>query len=102
MAIVITDGTRYISGVTPGTKGVKTENAAEAYEFTDTNEAIQYMQSDKGFTFYFYVYDTVTQKIVWKWLDPEEAARIREAKAVWKAAMKKNGLEKKRKIYRKE
>ena len=102
MAIVITDGTRYISGVTPGSKGVKIENAAEAYEFTDANEAIQYMQSDKGFTFYFYVYDTVTQKIVWKWLDPEEAARIREAKAVWKEAMKKNGLEKKRKIYRKE
>lgn len=102
MAIVITDGTRYISGITPESKGVKIENAAEAYEFTDANEAIQYMQSDKGFTFYFYVYDTVTQKIVWKWLDPEEAARIREAKAVWKEAMKKNGLEKKRKIYRKE
>ena len=37
MAIVITDGTRYISGVTPGSKGAKIENAAEAYEFTDAN-----------------------------------------------------------------
>lgn len=101
MAIIITDGTRYISGVTPESKGVKTENAAEAYEFTDANEAIQYMQSDKAFTLYYYVYDTVTQKIVWKWLEPEEVARIRAAKAVWKEAAKENGLRKKNKIHRK-
>ena len=98
MAIVITDGTRYISGVTPGSKGVKIENAAEAYEFTDANAAIQYMQSDKAFTLYYYVYDTVTQKIVWKWLEPEEVARIRAAKAVWKEAAKENVLRKKNKI----
>ena len=97
MAIVITDGTRYISGVTPGSKGAKIENAAEAYEFTDANAAIQYMQSDKAFTLYYYVYDTVTQKIVWKWLEPEEVARIRAAKE----AAKENGLRKKNKIHRK-
>ncbi len=94
MAIVITDGTRYISGVTPGSKGVKIENAAEAYEFTDANAAIQYMQSDKAFTLYYYVYDTVTQKIVWKWLEPEEVARIRAAKAVMERSSKREWAKK--------
>lgn len=101
MAIVITDGTRYIQ-YTENQTWRLTENAEDAYQFDDANTAVNYMQDNKQFTIFYYAWDTETQKIVWQWMEPEEAKRIAEAGQIWQGALAQYGLKKKKhKIKRK-
>ena len=79
MAIVITNGIYYIKYTDTGATK-KTTDINLAYQFLSTYEAISGMKKAKGKTKSFYVYDTSTQRILWRWMTEEEKAEARRNK----------------------
>lgn len=79
MAIVITNGTHYIRYTETGaTKKISDINLA--YQFPSIYEAISGMRKAKGKTKGFYVYDTLTQHILWRWMTEEEKEQAKKDK----------------------
>lgn len=79
MAIVITNGTHYIRYTDTGaTKKISDINLA--YQFPSIYEAISGMRKAKGKTKGFYVYDTLTQRILWRWMTEEEKEQAKKDK----------------------
>ena len=79
MAIVITNGTYYIWYTKTGaTKKVSDINLA--YQFPTVAEAIKGMKKAEKKTQNYYVFDTLTQRILWKWMTPSEIIEARENK----------------------
>lgn len=79
MAIVITNGNYYIAYTDTGATK-KTKDINNAYQFSTVNEAIKGMKKAEGQTKKYYVFDTLTQHILWKWLTQEEIEEIRRNK----------------------
>ncbi len=77
MAIVITNGICFIRYADTGATK-KTSDISLAYQFPNVNEAIKGMKQAKGKTKGYYVYDTHTQHIVWKWMTKEERLEARK------------------------
>lgn len=76
MAIVITNGTKYITYNENG--GTMTTHKIEnAFQFENVNEAVKRMKKAEGKTRKYYVYDTETQYVLWKWMTEEEIEEIR-------------------------
>lgn len=76
MAIVITNGDRYITYNKNG--GTMTTRKIEnAYQFENVKEAVKGMKKAEGKTRKYYVYDTETQYVLWKWMTAEEIEEIR-------------------------
>lgn len=71
MAYVITNGTVFVKYNENG-KTLKTENIEEAFQFASISSAIKGMKKAKKKTKNFYVYDTFTNHIIWKWLSQQE------------------------------
>lgn len=71
MAIVITNGTHYIY-LNKNGKHRKTSEYSKAYKYDDASLAIQYMHHAPAKTKGYFVYDTETKKIIWKWLSDKE------------------------------
>lgn len=71
MAIVITNGTYYIRYTDTGATK-KTSDINMAYQFPTASNAISGIKKAKGKTKDFYVFDTLTQRILWRWMTEEE------------------------------
>lgn len=79
MAIVITNGNYYIWYTSTGaTKKVSDINLA--YQFSTVSDAIKGMKKAEGQTKNYYVFDTLSQKILWKWMTQEELDEVRKSK----------------------
>ena len=79
MAIVITNGDRYITYNKNG--GTMTTRKIEnAYQFENVKEAVKGMKKAEGKTRKYYVYDTETQYVLWKWMTAEEIEEMRTCK----------------------
>lgn len=79
MAIVITNGNYYICYTKTGaTKKVTDINLA--YQFKTVDQAINGMKKAEGQTKNYYVFDTLTQRILWKWMTQEELDEMRKRK----------------------
>lgn len=65
MALIVTNGCKYI--MYRGNQTKKTYDPSEAYQFADVEEAIQGMEQAPAKTEHYYVYDTDTEQIVWRW-----------------------------------
>lgn len=65
MAIIITNGYKYIMYQDNQTK--KTYSIAEAYQFADVEEAIKGLEHAPAKTKHYYIYDTDSEQIVWRW-----------------------------------
>lgn len=79
MPIVITNGTYFIRYTDIGaTKKISDINLA--YQFHSIYEAINGMRKAKGKTKGFYVYDTLTQRILWRWMTEEEKEQAKKDK----------------------
>lgn len=79
MAIVITNGKHFIRYTDTGATK-KTTDINSAYQFVSTYEAIQGMKKAKGKTKGFYVFETLTQRILWRWMTEEEKTEARKNK----------------------
>lgn len=79
MAIVITNGTYYINYTDTGATK-KTADINSAYKFSTVNEAIRGMKKAEKRTENYFVFDTLTQRILWKWMTEKEIKEIRENK----------------------
>lgn len=77
MAIVITNGTNYIKYSETG-KTIKTTNINSAYKFLSVAEAIKGMIKAPGKTRNCYVFDTLNQRILWKWMTPDEILEVKK------------------------
>lgn len=88
MAIVITNGLYYIKYNETGGI-VKTKNIDEAFQYEDVDHAVKKIKKAKGKTKGYYIYDTCTKYILWRWMTDEEITEMREGKK----------YKKKRKIY---
>ena len=76
MAIVITNGTKYITYNENG--GTMTTHKIEnAFQFKNVNEAVKGMKKAERKTRKYYVYDTETQYVLWKWMTEEEIEEMR-------------------------
>lgn len=71
MAIVITNGTYFIRYTDTGAAKRMTDINL-AYQFPTVNDAICGMKKAKGKTKGYYVFDTLTQRILWRWMTEEE------------------------------
>ena len=80
MAIVITNGTYYIRYDLNTGATKKTPDINLAYKFATAKDAIDGMKQARGKTKKFYVYDTNTQYIIWRWVTEEEKAEARKNK----------------------
>lgn len=79
MAIVITDGLHYIKYNEHG--GTRTTQKIDnAFQFESASDAINAMHKAQSKTKYYYVYDTATQRIVWRWMSQEEVERLKAEK----------------------
>lgn len=89
MAIVVTNGECYICYSSDG--GIrKTFDFEKAIIYDTITNAIQDMKRAPAKTEKYYVYDTATQHICWKWLTNEEKAEyIRQRKIDKKKAVKR-------------
>lgn len=77
MAIVITNGKYYIWYTKTGaTRKVSDINLA--YQFPNVSEAINGMKKARGQTKKYYVFDTLTQRVLWKWMTQAELDEIRK------------------------
>lgn len=71
MAIVITNGNFYVKYSDNG--GIrKTKEITEAHKFSTVKEAINGMKKAPGKTKGYYVSNTLTNRILWKWMTEEE------------------------------
>ena len=79
MAIVITNGNYYITYTDSGATK-KTADVNKAYRFSSIDEAIKGMKKAEEKTKNYFVFDTLTQRILWKWMTEEEIKKMRENK----------------------
>lgn len=79
MPIIITNGTYYVYYTDSG-KTKKTTDIDSAYQFNGLDEAIKGMRKAKEKTKSYYVYDTVSQRILWKHMTQAELDEMRRAK----------------------
>lgn len=98
MALVITNGTHYVRYGENG--GIKfTDDLNEAQVYPNRYVAVRDMYKAPGKTKNCYIFDNLTNTIVWKWLSDEEKAALSEKKRQ-KAGIKRNASGKiKRKHY---
>lgn len=79
MAIVITNGNHYVTYTVSGAIK-KTTDINSAYQFFTVGEAIKCMKKAEEKTKNYFVFDTLTQRILWKWMTAEEIKEMRENK----------------------
>ena len=97
MAIVITNGTYYIEYTeNGGTK--KTTDINCAYQFNSVSDAIKGMKKAERKTKDYYVFDTFTNRVIWKWMTREERIEMLENKQTLTAERDNKGKIK-RKTY---
>ena len=98
MAIIITNGTYFIRYTDTGaTKKISDINMA--YQFNSIYEAINGMKKAKGKTRGFYVYDTSTQHILWRWMTEEEKTEANKNKIALSMVKRDKNGKIKRKAY---
>ena len=98
MAIVITNGNHYIKYMESGAIR-KTTNINSAYQFSTVNEAIKGMKKAEGKTQNYFVFDTLTQRILWKWMTADEVEEMRKNKVALSMIKRDNKGRIKRKSY---
>lgn len=98
MAIVITNGTHYIRYTDTGATK-KTSDINMAHQFPSSRDAISGIQKAKGKTKGFYVYDTSTEFVIWKWMTEEEKAEARRNKIALSLIKRDKNGKIKRKTY---
>lgn len=98
MALVITNGKYYIKYTNTG-KTQKTTALNSAYQFSSKDEAIKGMEKAKGKTKDYYVFDTLTQCVVWKRMSQEEIDKMRKEKMSMSLIKKDKSGKIKRKTY---
>ena len=79
MAIVITDGTFFIRYTDTGATK-RTTDINSAYQFHSISEAIKGMKRAEVKTKNCYVFDTLNQRILWKWMTSEEIEEAKQQK----------------------
>ena len=79
MAIVITNGNHYITYTDSGATK-KTTDINSAFQFSTVAEAIKGMKKAEEKTKSYFVFDTLTQHILWKWMTEEEIKEMRKNK----------------------
>ena len=79
MAIVITNGTYYIRYSDNG-KTLKTSDINKAYQFYSVKEAIKGMKQAKGKTKNYIVFDTLTNRMLWRHMTQAELIEVQETK----------------------
>ena len=77
MAIVLTNGTCYVYYSSTGATK-KTTDINNAYQFPTVSQAIKGIRDAEGKTKNYYVYDTLTQRVLWKRMTREEFDEIRK------------------------
>lgn len=98
MAIVITNGKCYIYYTNTGaTRKISDINLA--YQFPTVADAIKGMKKAEGQTKNYYVFDTLTQRILWKWMTQEEKDEIRKSKMSMSLVKRDKNGKIKRKSY---
>ena len=96
MAVIITNGKHYITYTDSGATR-KTADINSAYQFKSVDEAIKGMRKAEEKTKGYYVFDTLKQRILWKWMTEDEIRKMRENK-ISLSMVRRNG---KGKIIRK-
>ena len=97
MAIVITNGTYYIEYTENGATK-KTTDINCAYQFNSVSDAIKGMRKAEKKTKKYYVLDTLTNRVLWKWMTEEEKIQMMENKQA--LSIERNGSGKiKRRTY---
>jgi hypothetical protein len=79
MAVVITNGTYYITYTDTGATK-KTKDINSAYQFDTVANAIKGMNKARGQTKNYYVFDTFRQHTLWKRMTQEEMIQAQEDK----------------------
>ena len=79
MAIVITNGNHYITYTDSGATK-KTTDINSAFQFSTVAEAIKGMKKAEEKTKSYFVFDTLTQRVLWKWMTEEEIKEMRKNK----------------------
>ncbi len=98
MAIVITNGKYYIYYTDTGaTKKISDINLA--CQFPTLADAIKGMKKAEKQTKNYYVFDTLTQRILWKWMTQEELDEIRKSKMSMSLVKRNKNGKIKRKSY---
>lgn len=95
MAIVITNGKQYVAfdeflDSTYHSAIKKTKDMSKAYNFTLVSDAVSILKKCTKKTKDYYVYDTFTNRILWKRMTQEELIQLQEEKAL-KRNVKRNG-----------
>lgn len=103
MAIVITNGIDYVAFDTfinqSQNSGIrKTKNITDAYNFTLVSDAIKVMKRSTKKTKDYYVFDTFTNRILWKRMTQEEIIQAQEDK-LYQTQIKRNSNGKLRERY---
>lgn len=98
MAIVITNGSYFIRYTSTGATK-KTSDINLAYQFSSVYEAICGMRKAQGKTEGFYVYDTLTQRILWRWMTEEEKEEAKRNKVALSMVKREKNGKIKRKSY---
>lgn len=97
MAIVITNGMHYVTYEDTG-KIEKSKDINKAFQFSSISDAIKGMKKDKQKTQGYYVFDTFTKRVLWKWMSQEEIVQMQEEKSQI-AVKRKNSGKIRRKQY---
>ena len=98
MAIVITNGKFYVKCSDNG--GIrKTPDITKAHMFLTLNEAIKRMRTAPAKTKGYYVQDTLTNRVLWKWMTNEERIQVREQKILQSEVKRHSNGRIKRKQY---
>lgn len=79
MAILLTNGNHYITYTDSGATK-KTTDINSAFQFATVAEAIKGMKKAEEKTKSYFVFDTLTQRILWKWMTEEEIKEMRKNK----------------------
>lgn len=79
IAIVITNGNHYITYTDNGATK-KTTDINSAFQFSSVAEAIKGMKKAEEKTKSYFVFDTLTQRILWKWMTEEKIKEMRKNK----------------------
>ena len=98
MAIVITNGNHYITYTDSGAIK-KTTDINSAFQFSTVAEAIKGMKKAEEKTKSYFVFDTLTQRILWKWMTADEVEEMRKNKVALSMIKRDNKGRIKRKSY---
>lgn len=98
MAIIITNGIYHIKYADTGATK-RTKDINDAYQFATVSQAIAAIKKAEGKTKNFYIFDTLTQRILWKWMTPEEIEEMRKNKISLSMVRRNNNGKIKRKLY---